>query len=194
MAADKRERESESDSDSSSDFGPAPVEGAEVPEDGGDNAGQGRKKKKRRADIPHKEVLLASLPSETLYEKSYMHKDVVTQVIVAMPSGFVVTCSIDGALKFWKKAPMEIIHVKTYRPHLGAFTATLCHDGTWLATKAHSADRIVKVFDVMNFDMINMIQLSFASGPFEFIHSTGANACLAIAEAMNPVVHTFDPQ
>ena len=38
-----------------------------------------------------------------MYERSYMHKDIVTHIFTSYPTQFFITISIDGYLKFWKK-------------------------------------------------------------------------------------------
>ena len=45
---------------------------------------------------------LENLPSGENYEKSFMHRDVVTHVMVT-PTDFIITASCDGHIKFWKK-------------------------------------------------------------------------------------------
>ena len=52
-----------------------------------------------------------------MYEKSYMHRDWVTHVVVTA-SDFVVTASRDGQLKFWKKMQRGIEFMKHFRAHL----------------------------------------------------------------------------
>lgn len=54
-----------------------------------------------------------------MYEKSYMHRDTVTNVVMT-PCGtdFLATASQDGHLKFWKKMPEGIEFVKHYHSHL----------------------------------------------------------------------------
>lgn len=48
---------------------------------------------------------LSALPSQPLYELSFMHADHVTHVLVTPHTNFVVTASADGRVKFWKKKP-----------------------------------------------------------------------------------------
>ena len=48
------------------------------------------------------------------YEKSFMHRDVVTKVVVAS-GGFVMTGSVDGHVKFWKKDTEGFEFVKHFR-------------------------------------------------------------------------------
>lgn len=101
---------------------------------------------------------LDTLPSARMYEKSYMHKDLVSHVLVTK-TGFIITASIDGYLKFWKKIEQGIEFVKTYRAYLGAFNSIVeSHDGKWIATSS-IVDKTIKIFDVVNFDMVNLINL-----------------------------------
>ena len=92
---------------------------------------------------------LDALPSAQMYERSFMHREAVTQATVSLisqglkpmswnactfschvddtltmhrqatSSDFFITGSIDGFVKFWKKQPIGIEFVKMYRSHLG---------------------------------------------------------------------------
>jgi peptidylprolyl isomerase domain and WD repeat-containing protein 1 len=53
-----------------------------------------------------------------MYEMSYMHRDIVTHVAVSATS-YIITGSIDGHVKFWKKQPEGIEFVKHFRAHMG---------------------------------------------------------------------------
>jgi peptidylprolyl isomerase domain and WD repeat-containing protein 1 len=65
-------------------------------------------------------------------------------------TGFLITTSVDGHLKFWKKQPTGIEFVKHYRAHLAPIIAvTASTDGTVVASVAE--DGSAKVFDVINF-------------------------------------------
>lgn len=64
------------------------------------------------------QVFVDKLPSSELFEKSYMHRDTVTHVVVTR-SEFIVTASADGHVKFWKKEAGGIEFVKHFRAHLG---------------------------------------------------------------------------
>ena len=46
---------------------------------------------------------LDNIPTSELYEKSYMHRDIVDGVYSSLETDFVITTSLDGHLKFWKK-------------------------------------------------------------------------------------------
>lgn len=70
--------------------------------------------------LEHEQAYLAALPSAQMYEKSFMHRDTVTQVAVAQDQDFLITGSIDGHVKFWKKTPTGIEFAKHYRAHVGS--------------------------------------------------------------------------
>ncbi|CCO29142.1 peptidylprolyl isomerase domain and WD repeat-containing protein 1 [Rhizoctonia solani AG-1 IB] len=148
--------------DDDDDIGPMPVpEGASVP---------GAAKKKRKV-LPHERLFLDHLPSADRYSKSFMHRDVLNYVIVTK-TGFLITTSIDGHLKFWKKQDQGIEFVKHFRAHLAPIVAaTASTDGTVVASVAE--DGSVKVFDVINFDMINMIKLDYAPKTACWVHKRG---------------------
>ena len=74
--------------------------------------------------LEHEVAYLAALPSAQMYEKSFMHRDTVTQVAVAQDQDFLITGSIDGHLKFWKKTPTGIEFAKHYRAHAGSLDGT----------------------------------------------------------------------
>lgn len=68
--------------------------------------------------LQFEQAYLDALPSANMYEKSYMHRDVVTHVAVSAAE-FFITGSADGHLKFWKKRPIGIEFAKHFRSHLG---------------------------------------------------------------------------
>lgn len=101
---------------------------------------------------------LEKLPSASHYEISYMHRDTISHVFLAAKD-FIITVSIDGIVKFWKKNNVgSLDFVKSFKAHLGPVTSAVISDnGLWFATG--SLDSTIKVFDVENFDMIEIIKL-----------------------------------
>lgn len=65
----------------------------------------------------YEHVYLENLPDAECYEKSYMHRDIITHLVVTK-TDFVVTASVDGHIKFWKKMEEGIEFVKHFRSHL----------------------------------------------------------------------------
>jgi peptidylprolyl isomerase domain and WD repeat-containing protein 1 len=101
-------------------------------------------------------VILNKLPSGKNYEISYMHRETLTHVLVATKD-FVITASVEGVVKFWKKNNIGTLEfIKSFRAHSSPLTfAALSPDGCWLATG--SFDKSIKIFDIENFDMIEII-------------------------------------
>lgn len=109
---------------------------------------------------------------------------------------FLITTSIDGHLKFWKKQDTGIEFVKHYRAHLAPIVGvSASDDGQLFASIAE--DGTAKVFDVINFggyrlyscepplmkeiDMINMIKLGFTPHACCWTHRRGqAQGLLAV--------------
>jgi peptidylprolyl isomerase domain and WD repeat-containing protein 1 len=96
------------------------------------------------------------LPFTDQYEVSFMHRDVVKNVMV-LEKEFIVTTSIDGHLKFWKIVG-GLEFVKHYRAHIGLIV-DLTKNKQMLATCG--SDKYIKIFDILNFDMINMLKLEY---------------------------------
>jgi hypothetical protein len=74
------------------------------------------------------------------YEKSYMHRDTISHVVMSSRD-FLITASVDGHLKFWKKMPGSIEFVKHYRAHLDKITGTCAHPPTHPHARTHAHAR-----------------------------------------------------
>ncbi|CAB3257923.1 unnamed protein product [Arctia plantaginis] len=136
-------------------------------------------------------LYLENLPSSETYEFSYMHRDVVTHIIVTK-TDFVVTASQDGHLKFWKKQEEGIEFVKHFRCHLAPISHVSANNtGTLLCTA--STEKTIKVFDVVNFDMINIITIEFEPYCTEWVHSAGDPiSALAVSEKGSNKIYIYD--
>lgn len=75
---------------------------------------------KKRKILQHEKLYLDALPAAESYERSYMHRDVITNCLVT-PTDFIITASCDGHIKFWKKMEVGIEFVKHFRSHIGMF-------------------------------------------------------------------------
>ncbi|KAG8734112.1 hypothetical protein FRC11_011798 [Ceratobasidium sp. 423] len=169
-AEDVAETTPDVEDDDDDDIGPMPMpEGAST---------EGVVKKRRKGDADR-------------YSKSFMHRDVLNYVIMTK-TGFLITTSIDGHLKFWKKQEQGIEFVKHYRAHLSPIiAATASTDGTVVASVAE--DGSVKVFDVINFDMINMLKLDYTPKTACWVHRRGqAQALLAVSDEKSPTIRIYD--
>ena len=84
------------------------------------------------------------------YTKSFMHRDTLSFVTLTPFTDFIITSSVDGVVKFWKKQAVGIEFVKQYRAHLGPVTSVaVSADGSIFVSA--SSDKTVKIFDVVNF-------------------------------------------
>jgi peptidylprolyl isomerase domain and WD repeat-containing protein 1 len=69
--------------------------------------------------LKHEASYLEGVPSASMYERSFMHRDTVTHVAVAASCDMLLTGSADGHLKFWKKRSSGVEFVKHFRAHKG---------------------------------------------------------------------------
>lgn len=173
---EKRRHESEEESDSDGFVGPTLAEAAQP---------------KKRKILPHEQLYLDALPCSESYERSYMHRDIVTHCLVSA-TDFIITASCDGHIKFWKKMETGIEFVKHFRSHLAPIVSIACNtEGTLLCSA--SADKSIKIFDVVNFDMINMMKLDYTPATIEWIHSSGdAMQVLAISDRDSTKIYIYD--
>ncbi|KAI8148410.1 peptidyl-prolyl cis-trans isomerase cyp15 [Fennellomyces sp. T-0311] len=144
-----------------------------------------RKKKREThfvtSQLPHG-TICAALEKQTM----------VSRIHHVSRNDFIITASIDGHLKFWKKTAAGVEFVKHYRAHMAVINGiNISPDGELLATI--SDDMSLKVFDITNFDMINMIKLGYKPKSVCWIHQQGqAQALVAISEADSPNIHLYD--
>lgn len=115
-----------------------------------------------------------------MYEKSYMHRDVISHTVVTPHTQFIVTASVDGHVKFWKKMVNGIEFVKHYKAHLKAVLDMQCSlDGLYLCTT--SMDGVIKFYDVKCFDMVHMINVDYV--PTLCVWMTGKRTSPMVAVA-----------
>ncbi|KDN44087.1 peptidyl-prolyl cis-trans isomerase [Tilletiaria anomala UBC 951] len=179
------------DESSDDDVGPAPPTAAEAA--AADATSDQRQKKKRRRVLSHEGLYMSHLPCATRYYKSFMHRDTLCRVdVTPHPTDFLITASVDGHVKFWKKQEEGIEFVKHYRAHLGVIVDTsVSADGVLYASI--SSDGTAKVFDVANFDMINMLTLGYTPRACCWMHRKGkAASILAIAEEGSHRIRLYD--
>ncbi|XP_069348154.1 peptidylprolyl isomerase domain and WD repeat-containing protein 1 isoform X1 [Eulemur rufifrons] len=146
---------------------------------------------KKRKVLEFERVYLDNLPSASMYERSYMHRDVITHV-VCTKTDFIITASHDGHVKFWKKIEEGIEFVKHFRSHLGIIESiAVSSEGALFCSVGD--DKAMKVFDVVNFDMINMLKLGYFPGQCEWIYCPGdAISSVAASEKSTGKIFIYD--
>ncbi|KAG2129450.1 hypothetical protein DEU56DRAFT_817175 [Suillus clintonianus] len=181
------------------DDGPIPAVDADMNQDDSDDdvgpmplpAGANGGHKRKRRVVPHEKLYLDHLPDAEQYYKSYMHRDFLSFVVVTK-TDFIITTSVDGHLKFWKKQDEGIEFVKHFRAHMSPVTGVSASaDGQLFASI--SEDGSAKVFDVLNFDMINMLKLGFTPHACCWVHRRGqAQGLLAVSEQGTGTIRLYD--
>ncbi len=79
-----------------------------------------------------------------------MHKDQLSFVTITPSTDFLITSSVDGVVKFWKKVAGGIEFVKEFRAHVGEIrSVSVSADGRSFATAG--VDKSIKIFDVITF-------------------------------------------
>ncbi|PSR99419.1 peptidyl-prolyl cis-trans isomerase [Coniella lustricola] len=176
---DRCEFEDGNDSSSDDDMGPQ-LPSAAAP------------KKKRRV-LPYEKLYISALPKSRRYSKSLMHKEQLSFVTMT-PAGtdFLITTSIDGVAKFWKKVADGIEFVKEFRAHQGEVRAvSVSADGRSFATAG--SDKSVKIFDVITFDLLAMLPLDYMPRSVCWIHKKGASLpLLAVSDDSSSAIHIYD--
>ncbi|MBW0486464.1 hypothetical protein O181_026179 [Austropuccinia psidii MF-1] len=162
---------------------------------------QGKLKKKgntARTRPQDARLHLKHLPSAERYHRSFMHRDVVSWVTVTRTQ-FVITASVDGHVKFWTKKEANegpgIEFVKHYRAHLSPIVSVSASvDGAMYASMSvEGSGGSIKIFDVKNFDMINMFKIPFVPQACCWVHPIGqAATILAVSDAQVSAIHFYD--
>lgn len=169
----------ESDSDSDDDIGPA-LPSADAP------------KKKKRKRLPYEKQHVAALPSAPRYSKSLMHKEQLAFCTFTPHTDFLITSSVDGYVKFWKKVAGAIEFVKEFKAHNGEIKAvSVSVDGRSYATAG--ADGTVKIFDVVNFDLLGILEPEAPPKSICFVHGTGSSyAAIAVSNESDGRISIYD--
>ncbi|KAL8674243.1 MAG: hypothetical protein Q9224_007502, partial [Gallowayella concinna] len=85
---------------------------------------------KKRRKLPYEKLYINALPCSQRYSKSLMHKDQLSFVTITPYTDFLITSSIDGVVKFWKKVAVGIEAVKEFKAHLGEIkSVSVSQDG-----------------------------------------------------------------
>ncbi|KAL8644750.1 MAG: hypothetical protein Q9210_007097 [Variospora velana] len=148
--------------------------------------------KKKRRKLLYERLYINALPSSQRYSKSLMHKDQLAFVTMTPFTDFLITSSIDGVVKFWKKVSVGIEAVKEFSAHAGEIrSVSASQDGRSFATAG--ADNTIKIFDVVNFDLLAIIQLESAPKSICYVHKRGASLpLLAVSEETGRSIKIYD--
>jgi len=153
-----------------------------------------KKKHCTRMDERVEKVYLNELPKGQLYEKSYMHRDIVSHLAITPKSHFLITASRDGVVKFWKKSHGDVEFAKVYRAHMGPLTGfSVSSDGHRLGTVGK--DQWLSIFDVVAFDMITKVKLGYPPTTSEWIHPMSCpSSMIAVGTTESGAVRVYKPE
>jgi len=86
-----------------------------------------------------------------------MHKEQLSFVTMTPFTDFLITSSVDGVVKFWKKVAVGIEFVKEFRAHIGEIkSVSVSSDGRSFASAG--VDNSVKIFDVITFGKVDLLE------------------------------------
>ena len=95
----------------------------------------------------------------------------------------IFSASMDGFLKFWKKSEQGIEFVKSFHSHQGGITELCLNQNETRLVSLSEEDRLLRLYDVPNFDIIQIVKLCFTPGSACFISNQNSYApVLAIAD------------
>ncbi len=97
-----------------------------------------------------------------------MHRDVINNVLASNKQGLIVTSSVDGHIKFWKKVYALVEFVKNFKAHAGLVTSMAFNKNHDLLASI-GIDKTLKIFDVLNCDLRTVIKLTFSPFDCDFI-------------------------
>lgn len=148
--------------------------------------------KKKRRKLPYEKLYIAALPTAARYSKSLMHRDQLCFTTFTPLTDFLITSSVDGVVKFWKKDFGGIEFVKEFRAHNGEIkSVSVSADGRSFASAG--ADRTVKIFDVITFDLLAMLNLDYTPKCVCWVHRRGASfPLLAVSSEENSWIRVHD--
>jgi peptidylprolyl isomerase domain and WD repeat-containing protein 1 len=121
-----------------------------------------------------------------------MHREQLCFTTLTPHTDFLITSSIDGVVKFWKKDFGGIEFVKEFRAHTGEIrSVSTSADGRSFATAG--SDNTVKIFDVVTFDLLAMLSLDYSPKAVCWIHGRGASLPqLAVSSEENGWIRIYD--
>ena len=135
LCMDLKDTNNSPDSSSGDDFGPALPSAQPA---------------KKRRKLPYESLYVAALPSSPRYSRSLMHRDALVSTTFTPFTDFLITTSVDGVVKFWKKTSGAVEFVKEFKAHTDEIVASsVSADGRSFASAGK--DGKIMIFDVATF-------------------------------------------
>ena len=142
----------------------------------------------------NEDACLNYLPMTNNYYISYLQTDIIDSIFCTNKTDFIFTTSYDGVIQFWKKMPKGIEFVKKFKAHLNKITGTSINKNGNLLCTCSPKDLFLKIFDIINFDLFDYIQLTYYPTLCEFIivDNKSMNIIIAISEKDKGIIHIYD--
>ena len=143
------------------------------------------KKRKLGTTINSNDLIdLNRLPCSLFYEYSYMHRNIITHIKIANNYNFIITCSIDGYIKFWKKCEINIKFVKEYKSHKNRINdISISNNNQYLCSIG--SDKLMNIYNIITFDLINIIKLEYIPILCEWIYNNNDPIPMIIVAQQN---------
>jgi peptidylprolyl isomerase domain and WD repeat-containing protein 1 len=110
-----------------------------------------------------------------------MHRDIINNIIASNKQNLIITSSIDGHIKFWKKTFSLIEFIKNFKAHTGLITSISLNKNHDMLVSI-GVDKTLKIFDVLNCDLRTVVKLNFSPSDCDWIPQKGFDwQLLAIA-------------
>lgn len=121
-----------------------------------------------------------------------MHREQLCFTTFTPNTDFLITSSVDGVVKFWKKDFGGVEFVKEFRAHNGEIKSTSASaDGRSFATCG--TDKTVKIFDVVTFDLLAVLNCDYVPRAVCWVHGRGASfPQVAVSSEDNSWIRIYD--
>ena len=151
-------------------------------------------KEEENTELTNIDLSLTYLPMTNNYSKSYLQSDIIDNIYCTNKTDFIFTTSYDGVIQFWKKLPKGIEFVKKFNAHQNRISGTSINkDGNLICTCSHK-DLFIKIFDIINFFLLDYISLKYYPFLCEFIIADpkSINSIIALSEKDKGIIHILD--
>jgi len=121
-----------------------------------------------------------------------MHRDQLCFSTFTPFTDFLITSSVDGVVKFWKKDFGGVEFVKEFKAHDGEIrSVSVSADGRSFATTG--LDNTIKIFDVITFDLLAVLTVDYVPKAVCWVHGRGASfPLLAVSSEEQPWIRLYD--
>ncbi|KAL3126838.1 cyclin [Cryptosporidium hominis] len=136
---------------------------------------------------------IVNIPRTDFYECSFMHKKQVTHILSSNKTGFIITASKDGVIKFWRlRSEKEISRekenqtkessspvitslefVKGFQAHKNEVSDISISNCEQYMASISENEKDIKLYSISNFDMISIIRIPIYPNRCVFLSSIG---------------------